>query len=682
MAPSATPKPAEGQKPSEPAKAGAAGSSAGSSSAAGTKSSETPKTAAEGGGKDAAAKSTGAAGGTASSASSSSSPNAASSSASSSSTVPKAAAADASKTSGPAPTEPAKAGATGSSAVPPASSSTSSGAPKPSEPLKGGATGTTTAGAGASKPGASAGASGAGASSKPQQGAARVGRDDALTDGPIIDLKANRSSDPAGAKPAAKDGGSTPPPAAAAGASKGPGFAALAFAGLAGGVIGALLLFLLAQTGVLASKGDRARLDELDKRIASLAPSSSVAALDKRVSANETALKPLPEAITKAQAAASGAVEKADQALQKASGSTAPVAEGAPVAPSDLVARLDALDQRVSALQEEPGRDQGSDAKAVAHGDDPVRLADIDERLKALETKGQAQGATVPEEDLAPKLATLQRDVEARTKANEAADKALGQRLDQLQQSLDSRIAAVTEAVQQASRQTAEAGKAQAEEAAKAIDRRLQEQGDRIAALDKTIDGSAKAATVQAALRAVAANRISDALATGAPYADALASLRGNDSGEGAQLQPLTAFADAGAPTASVLADEFRPIAEKIASSRRAARASARASSGSIGDRLLGMAESVVQVKRVGSTGNTASATPAADDEPEAKVQDALDHSRLDAAAKAFAAMPEDARAQAKEFGARLKSASDARAAAQALQADAFRELQAPAAGR
>ncbi|WP_233387014.1 hypothetical protein [Methylobacterium sp. C25] len=594
---------------------------------------------------------------------------------------------DSARTSGPEPVPPAKPGATGSSAVPPASPSAGSGAPKPSEPIKGGATGSSTAGADKS----GSGPNPSGASAKAQPGAARVGRDDALTDGPIIDLKANRPAGPPGAKPTTKETSSAPPTGGAVTTASGPGFAPLAIAGLIGGLIGAVLLFLLAQTGALAPKGERARLDELDKRIASLASGSTVAALDKRVSTNEAALKPLPEAITKAQAAASSASEKADQALQKTSGSSgAPSAEGAPAASVDLSARLDALDQRVSALQEEPGRDPGSDAKSgtARNGEDPVRLADIDVRLKALEAKGQAQGAAVPEEDLAPKLAALQGDVEARAKANEAADKALGQRIDQMQQSLDGRIATATEAVQQAtqaSRQTAEAGKVQAEEAAKAVDRRLQEQGDRIAVLDKTVDGSAKAVTVQAALRAVAANRISDALSSGAPYADALASLRGNDPRDGAALQPLAAFADAGAPTTSVLAEEFRPIAEKIASARRASRSAARASSGSIGDRLLGMAESVVHVKRVGPSGGSnggTAAAPAADDEPEAKVQEALDRGRLDAAAKAFAAMPEDARAQAKEFGTRLKATADARVSAQALQADAFKALSAPAAGR
>ncbi|WP_238230475.1 hypothetical protein [Methylobacterium thuringiense] len=532
----------------------------------------------------------------------------------------------------------------------------------------------------------------------PPAGATRVKPEDALTDGPILDLKANRGADPAGAKTGGKDSAAKPAASSApsvAAAKSGAGLGALAASGLLGGVSGAVLLFLLAQTGMLTPKGDAARFDALDKRIAALAPADAVAALDRRVAANETALKPLPEALTKAQAAASSAGEKADQALQKAGGAPAvPAADGstpAPAAPADLVARLDALDQRVSALQEEPAREQGSEARlgATQNGDATVRLADLDERLKALETKGQAQGApSVPEEDIAPKLAALQGDVETRAKANEAADKALGQRLDQLQQSLDGRVAAATEAVQQvtqASRQTAEANKAQADEAAKAVDRRLQEQADRIATLDKTVDGSAKAATVQATLRVVAANRISDALATGAPYADALGSLRGSDAGDGAGLAPLSAFADTGAPTAAALAEAFKPIAEKIAAARRSARAASLASSGSIGDRLMSMAESVVQVKRVapggGSAGGTGAA-PAADDEPEARVQDALDAGRLGDAAKAFEALPDDVRAQAKDFGARLKSAADAQAAARSLQADAFKALSAPAAAR
>lgn len=512
--------------------------------------------------------------------------------------------------------------------------------------------------------------------------------EDALTDGPILDMKANRGAEPKGP---VKDAGATKPasgpaasvaPEIAAAAKPGPGFGALATSGLIGGVIGAALLFLLAQTGALAPKGQTARLDALDKRIAALAPSDAVAGLEKRVSANETAIKPLAEAISRAEATPKAAGESSAPAPSEGSAPSA-------AAPADLVARLDALDQRVSALQEEPGRDQPADSKlgAKQSGDESIDLADLDVRLKALETKSQAQGApAVPEEDLAPKLAALQSDAEARAKANEAADKALGERLDQLQKSLDGRVTAATEAVQQvtqASRQAAEAGKTQAEEAAKTVERRLQEQGERIATLDKAVDGSAKAATVQAALRVVAADRIATALDTGAPYADALASLRGSDDGDGAKLEPLAAFADAGAPAAATLAEAFRPIADKIAADRRAAQSRTLAESGGIGARLMNMAESLVQVTpaptKAGAPAGTASTVS---DEPEAKVQEALDRGRLADAAQAFAALPEEARAQAKEFGAKLKAAADARAAASSIQADAFKALSAPASGR
>ncbi|WP_216072681.1 hypothetical protein, partial [Acinetobacter baumannii] len=63
-------------------------------------------------------------------------------------------------------------------------------------------------------------------------------------------------------------------------------------------------------------------------------------AIDKRVAANESALKPLPEAVRAAEASAKQALARAGNE----SGGGAPAA-----LPSDLAARLDSLDQRVSA---------------------------------------------------------------------------------------------------------------------------------------------------------------------------------------------------------------------------------------------------------------------------------------------------------------------------------------------
>lgn len=549
----------------------------------------------------------------------------------------------------------------------------------------------------------------------------------ALTDGPILDLKAKRveeaganakkddgkgdargdakaaaagaggiaagmaASDRAGAKPAGS--GSAPPRVGPAEtpAARGPGFGSVATAGLLGGVIGAGLLFAVERAGILGDAGDEARLNALDQRIsgqltgldqrmASLSPRDAVSALDKRVAANEATLKPLPEAVKAAEAAAK-------QALDRASGtSVAPAAatEGqgtgaaaqAPV-PGDIAARLDSLDQRVSALQEEPGREQPGDARlGIAQGGDgPKQIAALDGRVKALEEKAPDKAASrAPAVDLAPKLATLQGEIEARTKANAEADQALGQRLDALQKTLDDRVKAATEAVQsatQASREAAEAGKTTAEAATKALDRRLQDQAEKISALDKAVALRAEASTVQAALKVVTADRISAALEAGLPYAEPLATLRKLETGDASRVDALAPFAEAGAPTADRLATEFRPIAEKIAAAHKAAAAKDVAANGDLKSRFLSIADSIVQVRKV----DAPAAGEAASTDPAAKVQAALDRGALIEASQAYEAMPQDLKAQAGTFGATLKARASAAQAAQALLSDAFKGL-------
>ncbi|GAN52052.1 hypothetical protein ME121_6161 [Methylobacterium sp. ME121] len=527
-----------------------------------------------------------------------------------------------------------------------------------------------------------------------------------MTAGPIIDLKAKRIPDPPAAgkepgkdapkdvlkdapkdasKDAARDAASdgkesakSPIPAAAAvdanrsaaapaGRARA-GFGSLAAAGLLGGVIGAGLLFGAEKAGIgpdprLNALDQRlsSQLASLDKRLDGLAPRDAVTALDKRVAAAEASAK---QALDKSGAAPAAAAE--GQAAGQASGQ-------APAVPPDLVARLDSLDQRVAALQEEPGqepgRDQPADSKLGAVQDNAKQIADLETRLKAVEDGGASKGAA---EEAARKVAALQSEVEQKTKANAEADAALGQRLDALQQAVDARVKAATEAVQaatQASRTAAEAGQAQAAEAAKAVDRRLQEQADQIAALDKSVAQRAEASTVQAALRVVVADRVAAALESGTAYAEPLATLRKLDPGTEAQAKALAPFAEGGAPSAGDLADTFRPIAERIAAKRQAQRAKSAAETGDFRTKLLSMADGLVQIRKADAP------APEAADDPESKVQAALDRGDLTAASAAFAALPAEAREQAGDFGAKLKARAEAEQAVRALLDGAFKAL-------
>ncbi len=243
-------------------------------------------------------------------------------------------------------------------------------------------------------------------------------------------------------------------------------------------------------------------------------------------------------------------------------------------------------------------------------------------------------------------VAALKTDVEARTKQNADAIASLGQRLDSLQQSVDAGMKSATEA----SRKAAEASQAQAADAAKAVDKRLAEQSDKLAALDKGLADRAPTSAVQAALRVVVADRVASALASGAPYAEPLASLRQLDPQAESQAGALAPFADKGAPTAPQLAATFRGIADKIAQGRQAAKTKAAAESGDFRTKLLSMADGLVQVRKV-DAGQAAEAGPAA--APEEKVQAALDRGDLVGAASAFDALPPEAKAQAGDFARR-----------------------------
>ncbi|GBU19398.1 MULTISPECIES: translation initiation factor 2 [Methylobacterium] len=576
--------------------------------------------------------------------------NSASSAASASAAGPKTATAATSNAGG----KPSYPGATGRGMPPGASPSEKLGI----GPTKSGAASASAARTSEAKPGAKPDAPRSGFAGSTPAGSARG------DDGPIIDLRAKRVPDAPTAKSedgkahAASHAAETPPEtpvaatAEAAPVRSGAGFGSVAAAALLGGVLGAGLLYGLEQA---RGPGEDPRLAQVEQRLG---------AIDKRVAANESALKPLPEAVRAAEASAKQALARAGNE----SGGGAPAA-----LPSDLAARLDSLDQRVSALQEEPGREQPANAPVTAVQSGAV--AALEDRLKALESAPRPSPEVA---DLPARLAALQGETDRAAKADEA----LGQRLDALQQSLDSRVKAATESVQAATaaaRQAADAGKAEAQEAARAADRRIEEQGTRLAALDKAVSQRPDAASLRAALRVVAADRIGVALRAGLPYADSLTALRGLGDADAGRLDALAPFATSGAPTSAALAAEFRPIAERIANRRKAEQARTVAETGDITQRLYSMAESIVQIRKVDAPATESGSEP----DPAARVQSALDRGALAEAATAFDALPEAARTEAAAFGARLKARAAAASAAAGLSADAFKAIGAPAeAGR
>ncbi|WP_128564821.1 COG4223 family protein, partial [Methylobacterium crusticola] len=455
----------------------------------------------------------------------------------------------------------------------------------------------------------------------------------------------------------------SPPPAARGGA----GFGSVLTAALLGGVVGAGLLYGAAvygpaygllPGGLLPTPPAESGASSLDQRIADLAPRESVQALDRRLAAAETALRTLPEAVRGADAAAKAATDRANEALRRAeavpaggpaAGTPVPSAGAPDAAPNGVVpngvapdgallARLEGLDRSLADLQ---GKLADPELRQKVDG--------LSQAVTALQGRTDAADLRARLDGLDKGLKGLQADLGSRTAADEQADKALGQRLDGLQQALDSR--------------------------GKATDQRL-------ADLAKAVEGRADAGTLQAALRVVAADRIAAALALGAPYADALGTLKQLDPGQAAALAPLEPFAASGAPTAASLSQAFQPLGARMLAASRAAQQRAVAEQGSFGDRLASMAESIVSVRKVGTGGSGPGTAPQADADPTeagvAKVQDALDRGAIPDAAAAFDALPEAARREGAAFGERLKARAAAGEAARTRLSASFAALPGP----
>jgi hypothetical protein len=317
----------------------------------------------------------------------------------------------------------------------------------------------------------------------------------------------------------------------------------------------------------------------------------------------------------------------------------------------------------------------------------------LEQRLSALEarqreTAQQAQAAQAAAQAAAERAAS--RPAEAGSTAQPAAglDPTVLERIEARLAALESQTHGQAEAASQGARaveeRVAEQGKQMAalEPRLAEQDRRLgevatrsSEQGQRLAALwgqlgqqGQQLEELAKKLFERgpegtAALRVVAADRVIDALRDGAPFPEAFAAL--NRLGADPQrLSAVEPFAKSGAPTAGALAQEFKPVAQKILSE-------ARGPAESWSDRLSRMVEGIVTVRPVGDAGQTT--VPGL----VARIDDALARGALADAAAAWDALPESARRGAEAFGRKLKGRAAAEDAARTVSNQALAALDA-----
>jgi hypothetical protein len=394
-------------------------------------------------------------------------------------------------------------------------------------------------------------------------------------------------------------------------------------------------------------------------------------------------------------------------------GAQAAAAEGATADGTKTEAPLEAADPSPEMPPETPAGDPRSDAAATsAEPAEPRRAAP----LGALATAGLLGGVVgagvalavqvwrAPPQEPDPRVAQIQRDVAALPRADalrgiegrlgtlEGAQAPLGQRVEAAQalaaqaasradealnrpvptsppadgtdqgaaarDELGKRIAALEAQVQGLGSQLQERGQESAA-AIQALDRRVAETAERLAALSREVAGGGSDAT-RAGTRVVLAQRLNDALRAGDPYGEVLAALSRFDA-DAARLAPLEPFAREGAPTGDALAREFRPLGDEIIRESR--------SGGTWPDRLLRMTERIVTIRPVNEPGAT--------DVPSlvARTEQSLEQGRFAEALSAWNALPEPARRLSESFGQKLKQRAAAQDAARALADDAVAAL-------
>jgi hypothetical protein len=192
-----------------------------------------------------------------------------------------------------------------------------------------------------------------------------------------------------------------------------------------------------------------------------------------------------------------------------------------------------------------------------------------------------------------------------------------------------------------------------------ALSGQLGRQGSELEALARQVAERRPEAT--AGLRIVAADRVLAALRDGAPFPEAFAALNRLEA-DPQRLSALEPFARSGAPTAGALAQEFKPIGQRIL-------AEARGPATTWGERLERMAEGIVTVRRIGQ--------PGSNDVPGlvARIEDALARGALPDAAAAWDALPEPARRAGEAFGRKLKARVAAEEAARTISNQALAAL-------
>lgn len=284
----------------------------------------------------------------------------------------------------------------------------------------------------------------------------------------------------------------------------------------------------------------------------------------------------------------------------------------------------------------------------------------------------EAQNAAIESQKAA--VATLQSRVDS---AEALAQRAL--RAAEAAEGAATAARATAEAAEKARPATAPSGSGEgatlsANDQLTALEGRIDELGDEVKALRgrlespknetraapeasaaKTPEASAAKTPEGPAARVVVAYALQRELDAGRPYAveaKALARL----GADPAALAALSTFAEKGAPTAAQLKTDFAPAAKRIRALEDA--------SGDLTEHLMKGASKLVRVRPSGQAPMTEAQTV---EDKVSHIEAALTHGDFAQASALFAALPEAAQNEAKDFGAALRARVDAARAAEDL---------------
>ncbi|MBG0794959.1 hypothetical protein IYY11_16505 [Methylocystis sp. H62] len=291
----------------------------------------------------------------------------------------------------------------------------------------------------------------------------------------------------------------------------------------------------------------------------------------------------------------------------------------------------------------------------------PAPNAAMDSQKATIESQKAAVAALQSRVDSAEELA------QRALRAAEAAQAAAGAAKTTAEAAAKASQAPATPA---ASAEQGEPGALTASEQVTALEGRIDELGNETKALRERLESSkgetraAPEATAATAAKTpdgpaaivVVAFALQRELEAGRPYAletKALTRL-GADPAALAALSPL---AEKGAPTAAQLKADFAPAAKRI-------HALESGASGDLTEHLMKGASKLVRVRPSGQAPTTEALTV---EEKVAHIEAALTHGDLAQASAVFAALPEAAQNEAKDFGATLRARVDAGRAADDL---------------